>query len=111
MMLKKRTQKEIEHEIDFLVDFTWYNRCHLCVKQEIKDKILKIVPDKNYDSKIHNTIGRSHWNDCLEAAKKVRAKWGRKILFKGNDFDWGMLMGKLSALRWQQGWDWDFLDT
>jgi hypothetical protein len=28
-----------------------------------------------------------------------------------DDFDWGMLNGKLSALRWMLGDDWDVLDT
>lgn len=27
------------------------------------------------------------------------------------DFDWGFLQGKLSALRWALGDDWDMLDT
>jgi hypothetical protein len=26
-------------------------------------------------------------------------------------FDWGMMNGKLSALRWVLGDDWDMLDT
>jgi hypothetical protein len=28
-----------------------------------------------------------------------------------SDFEWGMINGKLWALRWVLGSDWDFLDT
>jgi len=28
-----------------------------------------------------------------------------------SDFDWGMVNGKLSTLRWVLGSEWDFLDT
>jgi hypothetical protein len=38
-------------------------------------------------------------------------RFGKKNLARGGDFEWGMLSGKLSALRWVLGYDWDMLDT
>jgi hypothetical protein len=45
-----------------------------------------------------------------EAAARVRARLGDQ-LGPYDDFEWGMINGKLSALRWVLGDDWDFLDT
>jgi hypothetical protein len=53
----------------------------------------------------------------LAARAKVEAKYGRKELWKpigrGHDKAWeyGYINGKLSALRWVLGSEWDFLDT
>jgi hypothetical protein len=41
----------------------------------------------------------------------VEAKYGAENLGPYTDFDWGMINGKLSALRWVTGSEWDFLDT
>src|SRR3989344_5554902 len=48
---------------------------------------------------------------ALSAAKKVEKKYGKKNLGPHNDFEWGMINGKLSTLRWVLGEDWDMLDT
>ena len=41
----------------------------------------------------------------------MEAEYGRKNLGPYDDFEWGMLNGKLSAIRWVMGDEWDMLDT
>ncbi|EGD44067.1 hypothetical protein NBCG_01655 [Nocardioidaceae bacterium Broad-1] len=43
--------------------------------------------------------------------ERVEATYAKEELGPYTDFEWGMLNGKLSALRWVMGDEWDFLDT
>lgn len=46
-----------------------------------------------------------------EPAERIRAQLGEDNVGPYSEFEWGMINGKLSALRWVLGADWDFLDT
>ena len=51
------------------------------------------------------------WQGALKAAKKMEIEVGRELLGPWDDFEWGMINGKLSAIRWVLGDEWDMLDT
>ena len=49
----------------------------------------------------------------LKSMKKAEKKYGKQSLMENmkSDWDWGYLSGKVSAIRWVLGLDWDVLDT
>lgn len=99
----------IEAEGEFF-DKVWYNR-HQKWLYRIKigkDKIVDEAPKGKY---IPNITPREIYETARKAAKKVEKRYGIKNLGPWSDFEWGMLNGKLSALRWVLGDEWDFLDT
>lgn len=51
------------------------------------------------------------WKGVLQSAQRVIQKYGEENSGLYSDFEWGMLNGKLSALRWVLGDEWDMLDT
>jgi len=91
-----RTEEEIVAAMDRFWDQIWYNR-HLNWKSKVDRGIEKADPGV--------------WKVALEAAERVRSKIESADLPPYDDFEWGMLNGKLSALRWVLGDEWDFLDT
>ena len=103
-MRNKRTIEGAEQE---LVAKIWYNR-HQIRKQRISDHTMWLVEE---DTMLPNTILRHIWEGALRAATEVEGTYGIENLGPHSDFEWGMLNGKLSALRWIMGEDWDNLDT
>lgn len=106
-----RRLTEIANAIDLLFHQVWYNR-HQVARQEIERGKIKIVEKETFPVKHHlRPIQRDVWEGALKAAAKVEKKYGLENLGPWDDFEWGMINGKLSALRWVLGDEWDMLDT
>ena len=90
-----RRTDEINEAADLLWHQVWYNR-HQNLRHKVKNGE-PIAPDV--------------WKGALAAAKRVEKQYGKKNLGPWDDFEWGMINGKLSALNWVMGEEWDFLDT
>ena len=104
------------HEIleaeEILFNQVWYNR-HWNLRIAIEEGRVKVVDKEVYPKRpgAPETVQRDIWNGALDAAKRVERRYGKKNLGPWDDFEWGMINGRLSALRWVLGDEWDMLDT
>ena len=104
-----RRASEIHEAIEELFHRVWYDR-HMVLYWRVHDGKVKIA--KEYDSKKHDaTVVESVWLGARKAAERLEKKYGKESLGPYSKFDWGMINGKLSALRWAMGDEWDMLDT
>ena len=92
----ERDVPEIVAAIDKLFDLVWYDR-HQVAKAKIESG------EENVDPEI--------WRQALETEKKIEKLYSKEDLKVRDDFEWGMINGKLSALRWALGFEWDMSDT
>ncbi|WP_088743304.1 PIN domain-containing protein [Cobetia sp. QF-1] len=102
-----RGLREILDSMDELVDKVWYNR-HQNRIWLIDNGRVEIVPKgtKRYGSDI---IHEDVLQGAIKSAERIQGKY--EDTGPWSDFEWGMLNGKLSALRWVLGDEWDMLDT
>ena len=79
----------------------------------IEEGKIKVVDKATYPRPpgAPETIQRDVLKGALKAARSVERRYGKKNLGPWDDFEWGMINGKLSALRWVLGDEWDMLDT
>lgn len=105
-----RLLSEIAVEIDLLWHQVWYNR-HVHFMDQIERGDIQIVEampsGKPYDP---TKVTRATYESAKAAGERVAQEYEGK-LGPWDDFEWGMINGKLSALRWVLGDEWDFLDT
>lgn len=108
-----RNLSEIVDAMEELTEQVWYNR-HKNLAWKIKQKKVKVVTQEEWvkagsDNSTH--IVDSVWDGAKRAAADTLKRLGKAKCGPHDDFEWGMINGKLSALRWMLGDDWDMLDT
>jgi hypothetical protein len=86
VVLPMRTRNAIDEAAGEFFDQVWYDR-HQSRQQTRKTQVGE------------------------EAARCIEDTYGKAKLGPYDDFEWGMINGKLSALRWVLGFEWDMLDT
>lgn len=107
-----RTLTELTEAENLLYRQVWYNR-HMNRLYHVEQGTTKVVPEADYSRAPYRSdqILDTIWEGALAAAERTRQEVGVENLGPWDDFEWGMLNGKLSALRWVLGDDWDMLDT
>ena len=110
--MQSRKISEILEAEQLLFRQVWYNR-HWNLRTAIESGKHKVLPASKYSTKPYkqNETLDTVWAGALAAAKKTEEEVGLENLGPWDDFEWGMVNGKLSALRWILGDDWDMLDT
>ncbi len=94
--LERRSELEILETLEELFDKIWYDRHQVLMHRRAEGK-----------TEIDATLLKT----AQDAATRVEQTYGAENLGPWTDFQWGMLNGKLSALRWVIGYEWDMLDT
>ena len=106
-MTRQRKRKEIIKELNTLVDRVWVNRFYTR-EAKIEDGTVTIIPD-NEERLGDNVIHVSVYNRAVDKVNEIQDRLGLEGPY--TDFEWGMINGKLSALRWILGDEWDMLHT
>ncbi len=87
---------EIANMVNEFCEKVWFDR-HLSLRYKVENGL--------------ETVDPQIWAGALKSAERVIQQYGEENLGPYSDFEWGMLNGKLSALRWVMGEDWDELYT
>lgn len=103
-----RTESEVIDAEQEFFDRVWYGR------KPLDEELERIAAGEEQPPPHRRWLTPELAKQVLESKARVRAKYGAASddeFLHADDFAWGMLSGKLSALRWVLGDEWDFLDT
>ena len=105
-----RAFDEITKAEEYFTNILWHVR-KFSLLDEIESGSLKVVDDGEGLNSARSTISRSTLDIVLRVMKDNEKRYGKETFGPFTDFQWGMINGKLSAIRWMMGHDWDMLDS
>lgn len=112
--MEARGLSEILEAEHLLYRQVWYNR-HQNLRISIERGKELVVTHEEWQAakpkQRRRMTTEGTWKLAREAAKRAEDEVGIDNLGPWDDFEWGMINGKLSALRWVLGDEWDMLDT
>jgi len=106
-----RSLSEILNAEHTLTNKVWFNRHKITAYRIQKGKVKIINRDEHSAKTSSMTIIKDVWEGAQKSAQKLEKLYGIENLGPWDDFEWGMINGKLSALRWMMGDEWDELYT
>ena len=85
----------------------------VAVEHELFDRLWYGRSEASVDDERPEGYSASLWATAQAAAHRIEEQYAVDLLRKDTEtqFDWGMLSGKISAIRWVLGAEWDFLDS
>ena len=103
-------------EVEFLIDQEGPRTLGeiLDAENELFDKVWyvrKLVLIEKIEAGEHAPLSPELDDRMRAAMRAVEERYGRDNVGPWEDWEWGFVNGKLSALRWVLGSEWDFLDT
>jgi hypothetical protein len=106
---KTRGFDEIVEALHGISNLTWYD-AHLNMRQLVEQGTLQIVDTPTFKPGLN--VNHEDWEGDLDFAREIESEYG---LEEGSEplsgVELGVMLGKLSALRWVMGVEWDTLDT
>jgi hypothetical protein len=105
---RRRIAEIVAAEREFF-EKAWYDR-HIIFRDKVeRGQITVVSPDASVVNNRGRRIRRDVWEAGLRAAERIETRYGPHNLGPWSDFERGMISGKLSALRWVLGDEWEML--